>query len=99
MQYNVPTFRKKSKVDEPCVKSGCYEDSGPKKCWNFRYKVISVPIDKGNATGEYDDFMTGFVTESGDVWGRPVGVTVDKQGALIVTDDGGNCVWRVRYTG
>jgi glucose/arabinose dehydrogenase len=63
------------------------------------YKVISVPFDKGKATGEYDDFMTGFVTDSGEVWGRPVGVTVDKQGALIVTDDGGNCVWRVRYKG
>lgn len=63
------------------------------------YKVISVPMKDGKATGEYDDFMTGFVTESGDVWGRPVGVTLDKQGALIVTDDGGNRIWRVRYTG
>jgi glucose/arabinose dehydrogenase len=63
------------------------------------YKVISVPFDKGQAIGEYGDFMTGFVTDAGEVWGRPVGVTVDKQGALIVTDDGGNCVWRVRYTG
>ena len=51
----------------------------------------------GKALGEYDDFMTGFVTESGDVWGRPVGLTMDKKGALIVSDDGGNCLWRVSY--
>lgn len=59
------------------------------------YKVIAVPIRDGKATGEYVDFMTGFVTSSGDVWGRPVGVTVDAKGALVVSDDGGNCVWRV----
>jgi glucose/arabinose dehydrogenase len=61
------------------------------------YKVICVPLKNGKASGEYDDFLTGFVTESGDVWGRPVGVTVDRQGSLIITDDGGNVVWRVRY--
>jgi glucose/arabinose dehydrogenase len=60
------------------------------------YKVIWVPMSNGKpTTGEYDDFMTGFVTPEGDVWGRPVGVTVDKFDALIVTDDGGNCAWRV----
>jgi len=63
------------------------------------YKVICVPMQNGKATGEYVDFMTGFVTGSGEVWGRPVGVTVDNQGSLIVTDDGGNRLWRVRYTG
>ncbi len=63
------------------------------------YKVARVPLRNGKATGEYEDFMTGFVTADGDVWGRPVGVTVAKDGALIVTDDGGNLVWRVSYTG
>jgi glucose/arabinose dehydrogenase len=63
------------------------------------YKVIAVPIQNGKALGEYDDFLTGFVTESGEVWGRPVGVTVDGQGALVVVDDGSNSIWRVRYTG
>jgi glucose/arabinose dehydrogenase len=63
------------------------------------YKVICVPIKNGKAGGEYDDFMTGFVADSGHVWGRPVGVTVDGQGSLLVSDDAGNCVWRVRYTG
>jgi glucose/arabinose dehydrogenase len=63
------------------------------------YKVICVPIAKGKATGEYEDFITGFITPSGEVWGRPVGVTVDSQGSLIVTEDGAGTVWRVRYTG
>ena len=60
------------------------------------YKVICVPFENSAATGEYDDFLTGFVTSANDVWGRPVGVTFDAQGALVVTDDGGNCVWRVK---
>ena len=62
------------------------------------YKIICVPIKDGKAIGEYDDFMTGFVTDANAVWGRPVGVTVDRQGSLIVTDDGANCIWRIRYT-
>jgi glucose/arabinose dehydrogenase len=61
------------------------------------YEVIRVPLEKGRATGEYEDFLTGFVTPSGDVWGRPVGVAVARDGALIVTDDGSNTVWRVAY--
>lgn len=71
--------------------------------WNRKhrtgYKLIQVPIENGKATGEYIDFMTGFVTENGDVWGRPVGVTVAKDGALIVSDDGSNTLWRISHTG
>ena len=51
----------------------------------------------GDATGEYQDFLTGFVTPQGDVWGRPVGVAVAADGSLMVTDDGSNSVWRVAY--
>jgi glucose/arabinose dehydrogenase len=61
------------------------------------YKVIHVPIEAGVPTGEYVDFMTGFVTPTGDVWGRPVAVAEGRDGALFVTDDGGNCVWRITY--
>jgi glucose/arabinose dehydrogenase len=63
------------------------------------YKVIRIPMKDGKATGEYEDFLVGFVTPEGNVWGRPVGVTVAKDGALLVTDDGSGIVWRVAYTG
>jgi glucose/arabinose dehydrogenase len=63
------------------------------------YKIIYVPVHNGKATGEYVDFVTGFVTPNGEVWGRPVGVTVASDGALIFTDDGSDSVWRVTYTG
>jgi glucose/arabinose dehydrogenase len=64
------------------------------------YEVIRVPVDaSGKATGEYEDFLTGFVTPAGGVWGRPVGVAVAKDGSLLVSDDGSNNVWRVSYVG
>ncbi|RYX84493.1 sorbosone dehydrogenase family protein [bacterium] len=63
------------------------------------YKVVRIPVNNGNATGEYEDFLTGFVTPEGNVWGRPVGVTVAKDGSLLVSDDGSNIIWRVTYTG
>lgn len=63
------------------------------------YEVIRVPMHgTGHATGEYEDFMTGFVLPSGDVWGRPVAVTVATDGSLLVTDDGTNSIWRISYT-
>ncbi|HEX8141459.1 MAG TPA: sorbosone dehydrogenase family protein [Pyrinomonadaceae bacterium] len=69
--------------------------------WNRQrrtgYKVVRIPLRSGAPTGEYEDFMTGFVTPDGNVWGRPVGVTVAKDGALLVSDDGSNTIWRVSY--
>jgi hypothetical protein len=49
--------------------------------------------------GEYQDFLTGFVNPNGDVWGRPVGVTVASDGSLMLTDDGSRSMWRVSYAG
>jgi glucose/arabinose dehydrogenase len=63
------------------------------------YEVIRVPVRDGKATGEYEDFLTGFVTADGKVWGRPVGVAVAKDGSLFVSDDGTGSIWRVSYTG
>jgi glucose/arabinose dehydrogenase len=64
------------------------------------YELIRVPLHQsGHASGEYEDFMTGFVADNGHVWGRPVGVTVAADGSLLVTDDGSNSIWRVSYTG
>ena len=71
--------------------------------WNRRnragYEVIRIPMKNGKATGEYDDFLTGFLTPDGQVWGRPVGVAVGSDGSLFVTDDGSRSVWHVSYTG
>ncbi|MDR3736198.1 MAG: PQQ-dependent sugar dehydrogenase [Acidobacteriaceae bacterium] len=63
------------------------------------YELIRVPMKNGHATGEYEDFMTGFVTPEGDTWGRPVGVTEGADGSLFVTDDGSNSIWHIIYTG
>lgn len=63
------------------------------------YEVVRVPLTNGHATGEYEDFLTGFVTGSGDVWGRPVGVATATDGSLMVTDDGSKSIWRVTYVG
>jgi len=63
------------------------------------YEVIRIPMKNGHATGEYDDFLTGFVTADGLVWGRPVGVTIGNDGSMYVTDDGSRSVWHVTYTG
>lgn len=63
------------------------------------YKVVRVPVEKGAATGEYEDFLVGFVTPDGNVWGRPVGVATAKDGSLMVTDDASGTVWRVAYVG
>ena len=61
------------------------------------YKVVRLTLKNGVPTGEYQDFLVGFVVDQKSVWGRPVGVTVAHDGALLVTDDSGNTVWRVAY--
>ena len=63
------------------------------------YEVVRVPMKDGHATGEYEDFLTGFVRQDGKVWGRPVGVAVAGDGSLFVTDDGSGSIWHVIYTG
>ncbi|HEY6352179.1 MAG TPA: sorbosone dehydrogenase family protein [Candidatus Angelobacter sp.] len=71
--------------------------------WNRKtrsgYEVIRVPVKNGHATGEYEDFLTGFTTPDGSVWGRPVGVAVSKDGSLFVSDDGSKSIWRISYDG
>ena len=63
------------------------------------YKIIRVPFDKGSGKplGEYEDFVTGFVTPDSNVWGRPVGITVAKDGSLLFSEDGNDTIWRVSY--
>ncbi len=67
--------------------------------WNRKpragYKVIFVPFADGKPAGKPQDVLTGFLNDKGEARGRPVGVRLDKQGALLVADDVGNAVWRV----
>jgi len=65
------------------------------------YEVIRLPMHNGHATGEYEDFLTGFTVGNGDgdVWGRPVGVAVAPDGSLFVSDDGSRSIWHVIYVG
>jgi glucose/arabinose dehydrogenase len=58
--------------------------------------VIRISIERGQASGVYQDFLTGFTTD-GNAWGRPVGVAVAEDGSLLVTDDGARVIWRVSY--
>ena len=60
---------------------------------------MRVPLKNGKSNGIYEDFLTGFITPTGDVWGRPVGVTVAADGSLLVSDDGSGSIWRVSYSG
>jgi hypothetical protein len=70
--------------------------------WNRKplsgYKVIFVPFSKGKPSGPAEDVLTDFVNDEGDAQGRPVGVAVDRAGALLVADDVGNSVWRLQGT-
>ena len=70
--------------------------------WNREHpsghEVVRVPLEKGHASGVYEDFLT-FLTPGGEPWGRPVGVAVGQDGALYVTDDGSRSIWRVTYAG
>jgi glucose/arabinose dehydrogenase len=98
-----PTAPKLDKA--PCFPSDMWGDAFAAEhgSWNrdprAGYEVIRMEMTNGHATGEYDDFLTGFVTDDGEVWGRPVGVTIGADGSLFVTDDGSRSVWRVAYTG
>jgi len=63
------------------------------------YKIVRAILKDGEPTGEYEDFVTGFVTDDGSVWGRPVGVAVARDGALLFSEDANGTIWRVSYSG
>jgi glucose/arabinose dehydrogenase/cytochrome c2 len=69
--------------------------------WNraFRtgHKVVRVKMKNGVPTGEYEDFMVGFIADDGNAWGRPVGAAVASDGSLLISDDGSNVVYRISY--
>jgi len=61
------------------------------------YKVIRIRLKDGFPTGEYQDFLTGFVVNDSEVWGRPVGVAVAHDGALLVSEDANGTIWRITH--
>jgi len=66
------------------------------------YKVVRIKFANGRPIGGYEDFLTGFwngSTSPAQVWGRPAGLLVAKDGSLLVADDDGKTIWRVRYVG
>lgn len=67
--------------------------------WNRKphsgYKVIFIPFQNGQPMGPPQDILTGFLSDQGDAYGRPVGVAVDSSGAILVADDVGDVIWRV----
>ncbi|MET3139732.1 glucose/arabinose dehydrogenase [Undibacterium sp. GrIS 1.2] len=81
----------------PHYKNGAF--IGQHGSWNRKlhsgYKVIFVPFVNGQPTGAVEDFLTGFLSRNHEAYGRPVGVAVDKKGALLVADDVGNVIWRI----
>jgi len=70
--------------------------------WNRQkrlgYKIIRAVMKDGAPTGEVEDFVTGFVVDDTHVWGRPVGVTVAKDGTLLFSEDGQGTIWRVSHS-
>jgi glucose/arabinose dehydrogenase/cytochrome c2 len=61
------------------------------------YKLVRVHMKNGEPTGDYEDFVTGFVVDDGHVWGRPVATTELKDGSLLMSEDGGNVIFRISY--
>lgn len=64
------------------------------------YKIVRIPMQNGQPSGGYDDFVIGWSTDetSRNVWGRPVGLLVLADGSLLISDDGAGVIWRVTYT-
>jgi len=63
------------------------------------YKIVRIRLKDGVPTGEYEDFVTGFVANDQQVWGRPVGVAVAHDGALLISEDANGTIWRVSHWG
>ncbi len=95
------TFSNGAAAMPPQMSEGAFV--GQHGSWNRKprsgYKVLFVPFRNGKPDGKPIDVLTGFVNDEGDAHGRPVGVTIDKRGALLVADDVGDAVWRVTAVG
>jgi hypothetical protein len=69
--------------------------------WNKEHrtghKIVRIPMENGLPSGEYIDFLVGFVTDDGEPWARPASVTQASDGSLLMSDDGGNVIYRISY--
>jgi glucose/arabinose dehydrogenase len=90
--YDGKDFPSEYKGDAFVALHGSWNRSG-----RTGYKVVRLLFKDGKPTGEYEDFMTGFVLSDDEVWGRPVGVAVAKDGSLFVSEDGNGTIWRVSH--
>jgi glucose/arabinose dehydrogenase len=61
------------------------------------YKLVRVHMKNDQPVGDYEDFLTGFIADNGNVWGRPVATTELKDGSLLLSDDGANVIYRISY--
>jgi glucose/arabinose dehydrogenase len=62
------------------------------------HKIVTLPMKNNKPTGEYVDFLTGFITPENGAWGRPVAITVLKDGSMLLADDGANLIYRISYS-
>jgi glucose/arabinose dehydrogenase len=92
--YNATQFPAEYRSDGFAAQHGSWNRSK-----RTGYKVIRVRLKDGAPTGEYEDFMTGFVVNDSSVWARPVGVAIAHDGALLVSEDGNGTIWRITYRG
>jgi glucose/arabinose dehydrogenase len=88
--YNANAFPPEYRGDAFAAEHGSWNRSK-----RTGYKVIRIRIKDGVPTGEYEDFVTGFVLNDSEVWGRPVGVAVAHDGALLMSEDGNGTIWRI----
>jgi glucose/arabinose dehydrogenase len=90
--YNGSAFPAEYRGDGFAAEHGSWNRSKP-----TGYKVIRIRLRDGVPTGAYEDFVTGFVIGDSEVWGRPVGVAVSRDGALLVSEDGNGTIWRISH--
>jgi hypothetical protein len=90
--YNASNFPAEYRGDAFAAEHGSWNRSK-----RTGYKVIRIRLKDGIPTGEYEDFVTGFVVDDSRVWGRPVGVAVAHDGALLISEDGNWTIWRVSH--
>jgi glucose/arabinose dehydrogenase len=88
--YNASAFPSEYRGDGFAAQHGSWNRSK-----RTGYKIIRIRLKDGIPTGEYQDFVTGFVIDDSAVWGRPVGVAIAHDGALLVSEDGNGTIWRI----